>query len=498
MFVKRLTAYTVYTATLVLILLPSSVQAITLEATTDVWIRESGPDATFEFDLMSVWNSFGNDPGTRRYGVVEFDVSSLDGVTVDFAFLRLWGDDFGFSDDSKDIKQSAVVIDTTGGTQASSMSWNIYQNEYAAGATPLENLGTLDVSGFADPAPARFYDSMGTAADRSLIETTAASGGGNQLLTLVMIGNESDGVEYAHSWGDGPDGLGGMNAELVINEVPPENADFVLEVNTASGATKIINPAILTPFDFDGYVIQSPNDPGSLDPVGWNSLQDQGEPGWTEVAPTSNALTELNLTSQTTLMPSQSLNLGAAFAVGGIEDLTFQYNLAGGSPLSGRVEYVTGGPACDFDGMNGCNIDDIDALVAESAAGTNDPAFDLTGDGLVDLNDITDPDDGWLRQAGEENLGPGQSYLGADSTLDGTVDGQDFLAWNTNKFTDGALWSGGDWNADGTSDGPDFLIWNTLKFMSSDGASAVPEPASAPLWLLMAWLSCLVARHRRN
>ena len=119
----------------------------------------------------------------------------------------------------------------------------------------LENLGTLDLE-FPSPPPARFYDSMGTAADRGLIETTAAAGSGNQLLTLVMMADEEDMVDYAHSWGDGDDGFGGMNAQLVINEVPPENPDFFLEVNAATRATSIVSPALLTSFDFDGYVIQ--------------------------------------------------------------------------------------------------------------------------------------------------------------------------------------------------------------------------------------------------
>jgi hypothetical protein len=35
-------------------------------------------------------------------------------------------------------------------------------------------------------------------------------------------------------------------------------------------------------------------------------------------------------------------------------------------------------PSCDFDGLNGCDIDDIDALVGEIVAGMDDPMFDLT------------------------------------------------------------------------------------------------------------------------
>jgi len=64
------------------------------------------------------------------------------------------------------------------------------------------------------------------------------------------------------------------------------------------------------------------------------------------------------------------------------------------------------------------------------------------------------------------------------------VDGQDFVAWNANKFTATAAWSGGDFNADGTVDGQDFVTWNSHKFTSADGFSAVPEPAMGMFCLL--------------
>ena len=68
------------------------------------------------------------------------------------------------------------------------------------------------------------------------------------------------------------------------------------------------------------------------------------------------------------------------------------------------------GPSCDFDRDLACDTYDIDQLVAEIVAETNNRDFDLTGDGVVDLDDITDPVDGWLSRAGEENLGPGLAF----------------------------------------------------------------------------------------
>ncbi len=123
----------------------------------------------------------------------------------------------------------------------------------------------------------------------------------------------------------------------------------------------------------------------------------------------------------------------------------------------------------DFNGDGQYTCDDIDALVAEIAAGTNSLAFDLNNDSLVNLDDR----DVWLSTAGEFNLGPGKTYLLGDANLDGVVDGFDFIEWNANKFTNIAEWCSGDFNADGLVDGFDFILWNANKFTSSSAAAAV-------------------------
>ncbi len=135
--------------------------------------------------------------------------------------------------------------------------------------------------------------------------------------------------------------------------------------------------------------------------------------------------------------------------------------------LSGRVDRgalefvrVVDG---DFDDDGDHDLDDIDALVAEIVTGTNDLLFDLTLDGLVDLNDR----DAWLAEAGEINLGSGRVYLLGDANLDSVVDGADFIQWNQNKFLSGGLWSGADFDASGFTDGQDFVIWNAHKFTSA-------------------------------
>ena len=136
------------------------------------------------------------------------------------------------------------------------------------------------------------------------------------------------------------------------------------------------------------------------------------------------------------------------------------------SPNGLTLVAVSTAVSCDFDGDSNCDLDDIDALVTEIAAGTNNPSFDLTGDGAVDSADR----DQWLADAGAINLQSGNPYFIGDANLDGAVDGQDFVIWNDFKFNNTARWSQADWNADGSTDGQDFLLWNDFKFQSADRA----------------------------
>lgn len=151
-------------------------------------------------------------------------------------------------------------------------------------------------------------------------------------------------------------------------------------------------------------------------------------------------------------------------ATGTADQRGFEPRVVGSAMDMGSVEVGATAPvSCDFDGDGDCDIDDIDALTMEIAAGTNNLQYDLTQDNLVNLDDR----DRWLALAGAMNLTSGNPYLLGDANLDGVVDGQDFIAWNSNKFSATGKWSQADWNADGITDGQDFIIWNTNKFQSS-------------------------------
>ena len=119
------------------------------------------------------------------------------------------------------------------------------------------------------------------------------------------------------------------------------------------------------------------------------------------------------------------------------------------------------------DGVYDCL--DINALTTAVATGGSVALYDLNGDHVLSLADV----DAWRAEAGEVNLGPGRVYLVGDANLDSVVDGQDFIAWNANKFTNNTNWCSGNFNADSVVDGQDFILWNANKFTSADAVVLV-------------------------
>jgi hypothetical protein len=158
----------------------------------------------------------------------------------------------------------------------------------------------------------------------------------------------------------------------------------------------------------------------------------------------------------------------------------------------GSVVLVNGQIDGDFNDDGFWNCADIDDLSAAVASMGNDPNFDLNGDTLVNSADIT----AWLTEGGAMNPAQtgGNPFLPGDATLDGVVDGQDFITWNGNKFTNSTRWCGGNFNGDSVIDGQDFITWNQNKFMSSDSHSVVPEPTTG--LLLLCAIAGLMGRRR--
>ena len=154
-------------------------------------------------------------------------------------------------------------------------------------------------------------------------------------------------------------------------------------------------------------------------------------------------------------------------------------------------------PDGDFNGDGAWDSSDIDALSAAIATAGNDASFDMNGDGVITLADITSDQVGWLAIGGARNpqATGGNPFLSGDANLDGSVDVSDFNLWNNNKFTSAGSWSRGDFNADGVVDVSDFNVWNTTKFnRSQSAAAAVPEPAACWQLFVMGMAALLLAR----
>ncbi len=170
------------------------------------------------------------------------------------------------------------------------------------------------------------------------------------------------------------------------------------------------------------------------------------------------------------------------------------FNTGGGDEFfasrpHGELTFVGApGVSCDFDGSTTCDATDINLLTAEIASGNNTASFDLTGDGLVDLDD----QDAWLEIAGNQNLG--FAYPQGDATLDGFTDVSDFNDWNANKFTNNTDWTAGNFNGDSVVDVGDFNDWNANKFTGGNPA-VVPEPSALAVILLGVCL--MIVRQRR-
>lgn len=213
---------------LVLAIAPAAAWAADLEATGDVWLRdmEGFRDTTFENDWVSVWSSASGD---RRYGLYEWDVSSLAGQELLSASISLWvGDEY--SGTTFPLKQTAYVIDTTGGTGIYAMTWNKLVAEHPGLGTALDSLGAIEHGVPNDTGIKGTYvgDTGASAADLALIEAIASGSG---RLTVVMVAVE-DGVQYRGDWGDGANAGGPGFREstpgLLSVEIVPEPASLVL------------------------------------------------------------------------------------------------------------------------------------------------------------------------------------------------------------------------------------------------------------------------------
>ena len=120
----------------------------------------------------------------------------------------------------------------------------------------------------------------------------------------------------------------------------------------------------------------------------------------------------------------------------------------------------------DFNNDGMINAVDIDLLTTAITSRAVESVYDLTLDGVVDMDDM----DMLIRDIIHTEYG--------DADLDGQVDMVDFWMMYRNMYTDSGGWTRGDYNLDGQIDGSDFSVWNQHKNFSRPTAIESPTTPS--------------------
>ncbi len=144
------------------------------------------------------------------------------------------------------------------------------------------------------------------------------------------------------------------------------------------------------------------------------------------------------------------------FTTPGFHDVELRvYDSRGAVGVTHILIHVQSNVAGDLDGDGQLGAGDVNALSDAIATGSDHPAFDVNGDSKVNLDDLYY----WV-----VNL---KQTLVGDANLDWHVDGEDFIVWNRNKFTNTTAWTDGNFDGDSVVDGSDFIVWNASKFQSA-------------------------------
>ena len=322
--------------------------------------------------------------------------------------------------------------------------------------------------------------------------------------------------------------------------------NLTLTIDPYSGATTISNSSMATAIPIDAYQITSAS--GSLLPnpahtagAGWDSLAHQGLAGWEEVSPTTNGLSELNLSSATTIPAGGSLFLGNAFNAADPHDVSWGYN----GPGTGNTEVTTNpAPVLYAGGLQVQVISTLnssgsvtsvhamlvnqestqsftfDAYAIQSASGSLNPAgfTGYSSQGVAGWESVAPSANGLseLNLTGSSTLAPGQAEslgtaftigaahdltlqfhllngtgpapngtvaysaaLAGDANHDGIVNSQDLALVSSNWLQSHSL--PGDVNYDGIVNSQDLALissnWLSSMAVGQTSATAVPEPA---------------------
>ncbi len=167
---------------------------------------------------------------------------------------------------------------------------------------------------------------------------------------------------------------------------------LVNPAHVVQSTTAVLLNTSTSAISVDGYIIHS--DSGALNATGFQGFSGAHVSGWTSVAPTTNDLSELQLTGSANMTAGYDQPLGPVYTSGSAQDLTLQYHTTSGAVVNGNLLYKTQLQAdANFDGVvNGLDI----SLVASNWLKSNSLAGDVNYDGVVNGLDISYIASHWL------------------------------------------------------------------------------------------------------
>lgn len=357
-------------------------------------------DAEGDWNTDANWILNGADPvedGVPRAGEV---AAVRNGGTAQITSAVPDVDDLGIRDGTVDIGQGGSL--TVLGSTASGADGSLVIGGNGSITTgTLSNGGSLSISG-----PAATIDVQGSFESTGAITLNTTGEDPYSLINVagtarlggtMDLSSTPDGASLAlgSSWpfltaadvkgqpsqitigGAVPSVARGLGLQVAIADgiasVAVENIPIAV-INRTTGHIAIDNP-LGSELDLKAYTLTSGN--GLLASDAWNSLADQGAPGWSESTSNPNQLVELNLTGSTALTVGGSLDLGNGWSGTAVppsqEDVVFNYALTDGRVLHGGVEFT--GELNDL--VLNINAESGEAILQNTSTTVGD--FDIVG-----------------------------------------------------------------------------------------------------------------------
>lgn len=321
-------------------------KALTPGATPNLTFRYSRPNGTLVNPAPIIFN-----PG------LVLDVDQFSGVAM--------------------IRNTSTGPLSLDGYQIDSPSGRLLPDPTHTQGVGWDSLSNSGVPNWEEVAP-----TVNSLTELNLNSSTSIPAGGS--LSLGKAITQFQAADVAFQWTQ-PDGT--LRAPGVVNQVG--GLQVVVNVllsnhgSTIEDTKAVLTNTSSTALTTDAYTLSSAS--GSLNPAGFSGFAGHGVSGWESVAPSATLLTELNLSSSTTMTGNSRQVLGTVYTIGTPNDLTFTWNLVGQGLFSNPVLYqaVLAG---DANADKIVNIFDINLI--SSNWNTAGPNGDVNYDGIVNIFDI--------------------------------------------------------------------------------------------------------------